>query len=140
MDREASPEDTQKIIECLRAGRVKFAGDIDLLSQPDGPLVINDVRGWNAWRRELDGEPIGNDGGFEIAWSKPGIGFGQVSFAIKEGQWTCDDEHMGRAFVNEIIAILRAGEYGDEIAKKYIPEVLKVAETIKFRDYLRSDQ
>lgn len=133
MDREATPEDRQKILDCLRTGRVEFAGDIDLLNQPDGPVSISTVEAWNPWRSELDGKPIGNDGGIEVSWSKPGCGFGVVSFSLKNGQWSCDDEFMGRDFINQIIAMLRTGEYGDELVKKYMPEMLKVAETIKLR-------
>lgn len=44
----------------------------------------------------------GNDGGFILAWTKKGTGFGQIAFFKKDGKIFCDTEEMGKEFVLEI--------------------------------------
>lgn len=43
-------------------------------------------------------------GALGISWSKPGVGFGELGFIIKEdGTIECDSETMGKKFVMEVL-------------------------------------
>ncbi len=56
--------------------------------------------------QSVHGANVRNEGGFEINWSKPGVGFGSATFVIKDGKLTCDDECMGLDFIKEVLNAL----------------------------------
>ena len=40
---------------------------------------------------------------FQVAWSKPGVGFGQFEFYEKDGVLYCDNETMNREFIKKVL-------------------------------------
>lgn len=103
----ASEEDCQRIKTAIDKGNVTFADDAGLFSQPDGPVVIREIKAWSPWLKEKDGKTIGNKGGFKIAWSKPGIGFGELAFVTKnDDALECDSEGMSLKFIKEVLMAL----------------------------------
>jgi len=95
---EATPEDRETIKRCIEEGRVEFAGDIALFSAPDGPAEVSSVECWGKNKR--------NDGGFVVNWIKPGCGFGQLTFYLRDGKLRCQNETMGPQFCKEVMSAL----------------------------------
>lgn len=52
---------------------------------------------WGPWKRKGGS---GNGGGFELEWGAKGIGFGVLTFYIKNKKAYCSTECMGKAFVS----------------------------------------
>lgn len=50
---------------------------------------------WEPWQ--------GNDGGFTIHWEAEDIGFGELSFYIKNGETFCDNECMSEEFCEVVM-------------------------------------
>lgn len=96
-------EAAKKIKKCIEEGRVRWADDPGLFSRKEGPASINSIEFWGPWKKEKDGETLGNEGGISIHWRKPGVGFGEIVFCMKNGRLECDSETMGRKFAAEIL-------------------------------------
>jgi hypothetical protein len=45
-------------------------------------------------------------GGFSVAWSVKGIGYGEFSFWVKDGKLRCDNECMSKDFIKLILGKL----------------------------------
>ncbi len=45
--------------------------------------------------------PIGCEDPVQFSWGKPGTGFGQLLFYIKDGELLCDNECMSKEFIKE---------------------------------------
>lgn len=133
----APPEVREAIKRCCEEGRVEFADDISLLNGPRGTLSIKEIVTWGPWRKEHKGETLGNDGGFEINWRRPGCGWGGATFHIEDGRWYCDDEFMGREFIKELATLAQAwdGEWQckDEMPKERVLQILSEVQTIELR-------
>jgi len=78
----ANKETRDLIKRAIKSGNVHYADDVGLISQPSGPVEIKSLQIWEPYSREEDGRIIGNNGGFEIEWRKPGCGFGGLTFVI----------------------------------------------------------
>jgi len=50
---------------------------------------------WGPWDR--------NDGGFIISWGCKNVGFGELTFSIKNGETHCDSETMSREFIKQAL-------------------------------------
>ncbi len=99
---KADPETKQRIVDAINESNVGFTDDVGLASQPDGPILFREISAWGAWK---DGK-LGNQGGFKLSWSKPGLGFGELMFYLKGGKLHCKTEGLSRTFVREaLIAI-----------------------------------
>ena len=94
-----SEEPKKKIKKCIEQGQVEFADDPGLISRKEGPASINSIEFWGPWKNERGG----NEGGISIHWRKPGIGFGELAFFMKDGKLNCKSETMPRAFAEEIL-------------------------------------
>lgn len=102
MSKDASPETKQAIVDAIREGNVETADDIDLINQDEGPVVIRQVEFTNSFETS----ELNYAGGMVISWSKPGVGFGELSFSIRNGEFVCDSETMGPTFIKEVLAAL----------------------------------
>ncbi len=100
-------EERQKIIDALKAGRVKWspagqkyferAGVIS--NNPDFTVVDAIITGfWGPWEK--------NQGGMEISWGTVSAGFGTLVLYIKDGKLHADTERMGKDFCKEVLAKL----------------------------------
>lgn len=97
-------EARKQIKKCIEEGRVEWKDDPGLVNRKKGPASINSIEFFGPWKRtEDDGRVVGNEGGVEIHWSKPGVGFGELVFVMKNGKLECDSECMGRKFVQEVL-------------------------------------
>lgn len=116
-NREATPEERQKIIDALEAGRVRWsdagqryferAGVIS--STPDFTVVDATVTSfWGPWEKtDEDGTVRGNKGGMEISWSTVSAGFGTLTICLRnDGKLWADTEGMGKKFCKEVLAKL----------------------------------
>ncbi len=125
------------IIQCLEDGRVGFADDVELLNGPRGALSIREIVTWGKWSKQLNGETVGNDGGFEISWRAPGCGFGGATFHLKNGQWKCDDEYMGREFITELVALAQSWDGNwqchESMPKESVIQTLSTVQSIELR-------
>ncbi len=65
-----------------------------------------------------------NQGGFVVRWGARGIGFGELSFSIKDGVVHCDNECMSRRFCRGALRRL-AGK----VCGKTISEVSEISDT-----------
>lgn len=54
---------------------------------------------WGPWKRGKSG----NQGGFTIEWGVEKVGYGEITFVIKDGKTICDTECMGPAFVKAVL-------------------------------------
>lgn len=95
---DASPEDRKLIRDLAAAGKIRCADDPALRFAPDGPVRIRSVEFW--------GKNDYNEGGFIVNWSKPGCGFGQLTFYSRDGKICCDAETMGLDFCKETMLAL----------------------------------
>ena len=101
----ANKETRDLIKRAIKSGNVHYADDVGLISQPSGPVEIKSLQIWEPYSREEDGRIIGNNGGFEIEWRKPGCGFGGLTFVISlDGVLECHSETMGPEFVKEVLS------------------------------------
>ena len=101
----ANEETSARIKKALKAGNVHYADDVGLLSQPSGPVEIKSLYIWGPYSREEEGRVFGTNGGFEIAWRKPGCGFGGLAFVVSlDGVLECHSETMGPEFVKEVLS------------------------------------
>ncbi len=91
----------QQIKSAIEKGNVQSDGDMTLVSQPDGPMEIRNVR---MWARPSSVHP---SYGLDVSWGKPGVGFGTVTFVMKDdGILECESEAMGKKFVKEVMSAL----------------------------------
>ena len=98
----ADEDARQQIKSAIEKGNVQSDGDMTLISQPDGPVEIRNVsvRGPSA-------NLMGYAYGLEVSWSKPGVGFGTVTFIVRNnGTLECDSEAMSKKFVKEVMSAL----------------------------------
>lgn len=54
---------------------------------------------WGPWKRGKSG----NQGGFAVTWGAEKIGFGEITFCIKDGKVICDTECMSKGFVRSVM-------------------------------------
>ena len=111
---EATQEEKDKIIECIKAGRVKSseigqrywdrAGSINM-KEPDFTLVEVSPKFWGKWEKVAeDGEVRGNQGGVEISWSTVSAGFGSLTlFVDRDGKLKADTEGMSKEFCKQVL-------------------------------------
>jgi hypothetical protein len=100
---EATPEERQKIVDLIKAGKMEFANP-DALQRMDRANPDFTVT-------EAVLEPFGpnehNKGGFIVRWGTKSAGFGEMSVWVKkDGTLRCDNEGMSRKFLKEVLALL----------------------------------
>lgn len=54
---------------------------------------------WGPWKRGKKG----NQGGFILAWQAEKVGFGQITFCLKDGVAVCSTECMPKVFVRRAL-------------------------------------
>lgn len=86
---DADREIKERIVKLIREDKVVFADDIDLINQPEGPVRIRSFKPF--------------DKGFIVAWSKPGFGFGELTFYIRDNRVRCHSECTNKKFVKEVM-------------------------------------
>lgn len=104
---EASEEERQTILNCLKEGRVEFENP-GALDRMLGAMNRGEPFDWTitdvslyAWRYEKDGE---KREGFTVGWVSQSAGNGEVSFRVEEnGKITCDSETMPKEFVKTVL-------------------------------------
>jgi len=118
---DATPEDRQKIVDLLKAGKLKLsplaakyferAGVIKAGKDADFSIVETNVNFWGPW--EKDGK--GNQGGMEISWATESAGFGSLTvFLDKDGKLKAETEGMSKDFCMTVFAKLVESWVEDE--------------------------
>jgi len=73
----------------------RLAEEFEKIDWDKNDVTIRGIESWGPHER--------NDGGFLVKWSKPHVGFGELSFFIKDGKLHCNTECMGRKFVKQVL-------------------------------------
>ena len=111
----AKKEAVKKIVDLVKKGKVRWAGDISLY-QPSrsreehekkmADPKFTDVKLEDSWVRWGKGKR-GNNGGFNLTWGAQGIGFGEITFFLdRKNKLHCRSECMGRDFVKKALAAM----------------------------------
>ena len=104
----ASEEDRRKIVEALKAGRVRWNQAYEAAGMPnirsDGKAdftvvssILTDT--WASWEK--------NQGGIEISWATVSAGFGTLTITLtNDDKVKADTEGMSKKFCKEVVAKL----------------------------------
>lgn len=106
---EASEADRQKIIELLKAGKVKWSDQAQRYFDRGGVIGGNNAD-FTIVEAEVDsfwGPYESNNGGMDIHWSTVSAGFGRLTIHItKDGKLKAETEGMSKEFCKAVFAKL----------------------------------
>lgn len=114
---DASKEDREIIVDCLKKGRLTIGPEIKdaverLFSKKpdeefDWTITKYTLKCWGPYSHTYpdNGEKIGNDGGFTIDWQSESAGAGSVIFYIdtETKKICCQSECTSKRFVKELL-------------------------------------
>jgi hypothetical protein len=126
-DKKEIQEAVQKIKEAAQKGHVRFPAQVE--KHPEiFPIKVNEplprqyefshvTLGYGFGpRKDRENPQHDHHGGFVLHWGAKGVGFGELTFRLKGGQWdedmgeavgdtevVCDSEGMGPEFIQQAL-------------------------------------
>lgn len=73
------------------------------MSEIEKEIGINYIFGWGA---RPFGKKQEQNNGFIVAWGRKNWGFGEFTFAMKDGKIVCDNECMSKQFIKDVLCAL----------------------------------